>query len=107
MRLVTNYGNLNVELHCDLVPKTCENFMKLSQKNYYNGTKFHRSIRHFMASQAFYFQKFVLKYNIIELSFRYKVAIQRELAMEANLPGVLCLLVMSSNQTCHILEEGF
>jgi peptidyl-prolyl cis-trans isomerase-like protein 2 len=45
---MTNHGNLNLELHCDLVPKTCENFIKLCQKNYYDGTKFHRSIRHFM-----------------------------------------------------------
>lgn len=48
VRLVTNVGPINVELHSDYVPKTCENFLKLCQKNYYNGTKFHRSIRHFM-----------------------------------------------------------
>ena len=48
VRLVTNYGPLNLELHCDIVPKTCENFMKLCQTNYYNGTVFHRLIKHFM-----------------------------------------------------------
>ena len=48
VRLVTNVGNINLELHCDYVPKTTENFIRLCQKNYYNGTKFHRSIRHFM-----------------------------------------------------------
>ncbi len=48
VRLVTNVGPLNLELHCDYVPKTCENFMKLCQKGYYDGTKFHRSIKHFM-----------------------------------------------------------
>ncbi|KAL6256161.1 hypothetical protein P5V15_012278 [Pogonomyrmex californicus] len=48
VRLVTNFGALNLELHCDLVPKTCENFMKHCQNGYYNGTKFHRSIRNFM-----------------------------------------------------------
>ena len=48
VRLTTNVGPLNLELHCDYVPKTCENFMKLCQRGYYNGTKFHRSIRHFM-----------------------------------------------------------
>jgi len=48
VRLVTNYGPLNLELHCDLVPKACENFMKLCQKDYYNGTVFHRLIKHFM-----------------------------------------------------------
>ncbi|GLH06849.1 hypothetical protein R5R35_011633 [Gryllus longicercus] len=48
VRLVTNVGYLNIELHCDMVPKVCENFMKLAQKGYYNGTKFHRSIKNFM-----------------------------------------------------------
>uniref|UniRef100_A0A0A9X987 Peptidyl-prolyl cis-trans isomerase-like 2 n=1 Tax=Lygus hesperus TaxID=30085 RepID=A0A0A9X987_LYGHE len=48
LRLVTTVGPLNLELHCDMVPKTCENFMKLCQNGYYNGTVFHRSIRHFM-----------------------------------------------------------
>jgi len=47
-RLTTNYGSLNLELYCDTVPKTCENFLKLAAKGYYNGTIFHRSIRHFM-----------------------------------------------------------
>ncbi|XP_066997880.1 RING-type E3 ubiquitin-protein ligase PPIL2 [Anabrus simplex] len=48
VRLVTNVGFLNLELHCDMVPKVCENFLKLAQKGYYDGTKFHRSIRNFM-----------------------------------------------------------
>ncbi|XP_032667950.1 RING-type E3 ubiquitin-protein ligase PPIL2 isoform X2 [Odontomachus brunneus] len=48
VRLFTNFGALNLELFCDLVPKTCENFIKHSENGYYNGTKFHRSIRNFM-----------------------------------------------------------
>ncbi|CAG0918790.1 unnamed protein product [Notodromas monacha] len=48
VRLVTNYGQLNLEVFCDQVPKTSENFIKLCASGYYNGTKFHRSIRHFM-----------------------------------------------------------
>ncbi|KAK9878121.1 hypothetical protein WA026_021137 [Henosepilachna vigintioctopunctata] len=48
VRLVTNFGFLNLELHCDMVPKTCENFLKHCQNGYYDGTKFHRSIRNFM-----------------------------------------------------------
>lgn len=48
VRILTNFGSLNLELHCDLVPKTCENFIKHCQNGYYNGTKFHRSIRNFM-----------------------------------------------------------
>ena len=50
VRLVPNAGALNLELHSEYVPKTCENFIRLCQKGYYNGTKFHRSIRHFMVS---------------------------------------------------------
>ncbi|XP_031805006.1 RING-type E3 ubiquitin-protein ligase PPIL2 [Sarcophilus harrisii] len=48
VRLHTNKGDLNLELHCDLTPKTCENFIKLCKKNYYDGTIFHRSIRNFV-----------------------------------------------------------
>ena len=31
-------------------PKTCENFIKLCKKQYYDGTIFHRSIRNFVVS---------------------------------------------------------
>lgn len=48
LRLNTNFGPLNLELFCDLLPKTCENFMKHCINGYYTGTKFHRSIRNFM-----------------------------------------------------------
>uniref|UniRef100_A0A8C1NLU8 RING-type E3 ubiquitin-protein ligase PPIL2 n=1 Tax=Cyprinus carpio TaxID=7962 RepID=A0A8C1NLU8_CYPCA len=48
VRLHTNKGDLNVELHCDKVPKAGENFVKLCKKGYYDGTIFHRSIRNFM-----------------------------------------------------------
>lgn len=48
IQLQTTHGNLNLELFCDMVPKTCENFLGLCKKGYYDGTKFHRSIRHFM-----------------------------------------------------------
>uniref|UniRef100_A0A670K199 RING-type E3 ubiquitin-protein ligase PPIL2 n=1 Tax=Podarcis muralis TaxID=64176 RepID=A0A670K199_PODMU len=50
VRLHTNKGDLNLELHCDMTPKTCENFIKLCKKNYYDGTIFHRSIRNFVVS---------------------------------------------------------
>lgn len=50
VRIITNMGQLNVELHSDIVPKTCENFLVHCQKGYYNGTKFHRSIKNFMVS---------------------------------------------------------
>ncbi|KAJ2686556.1 cyclophilin peptidyl-prolyl cis-trans isomerase Cyp8 [Coemansia spiralis] len=48
VRLVTNMGDINLELHCDLAPRTCYNFIKLAQSGYYKGTKFHRSIKNFM-----------------------------------------------------------
>jgi len=48
MRLHTNLGNLNLELHCDLAPRTCENFFVLSEGGYYTNTIFHRSIKNFM-----------------------------------------------------------
>lgn len=48
VRLVTNFGPLNLELYCDMLPKTCENFLKLAQRGYYDGVRFHRSIRNFM-----------------------------------------------------------
>lgn len=48
IRMHTNLGDLNIELHCDIVPKTCENFLALAEGNYYDGTIFHRSIPSFM-----------------------------------------------------------
>jgi peptidyl-prolyl cis-trans isomerase-like protein 2 len=48
IRLHTNFGDLNIELHCDKAPRTCENFITLAEKGYYDGVKFHRSIKHFM-----------------------------------------------------------
>ncbi|KAJ2786014.1 cyclophilin peptidyl-prolyl cis-trans isomerase Cyp8 [Coemansia javaensis] len=47
-RLVTSLGDINVELHCDRAPRTCYNFIQLARRGYYNGTRFHRSIRNFM-----------------------------------------------------------
>ncbi|OQR77712.1 peptidyl-prolyl cis-trans isomerase 2-like [Tropilaelaps mercedesae] len=48
VQLSTTHGNLNLELYCDVVPKTCENFIKLSANGYYDGSPFHRSIRNFI-----------------------------------------------------------
>jgi cyclophilin family peptidyl-prolyl cis-trans isomerase len=44
----TNYGNMEAELYDDLTPKTAENFKKLAEKGFYNGTIFHRVIKDFM-----------------------------------------------------------
>lgn len=48
LQLLTSKGALNVELHCDIAPRTCENFLALAEMGYYTGTVFHRSIRNFM-----------------------------------------------------------
>ena len=45
---VTNLGNLDIELHCDIAPRTCMDFVGLVEKGWYDGTQFHRSIRNFM-----------------------------------------------------------
>jgi peptidyl-prolyl cis-trans isomerase-like protein 2 len=47
-RLHTNLGDINLELHCDVAPRTCENFLALCEMGYYDGVPFHRSIKNFM-----------------------------------------------------------
>lgn len=47
VRLQTTHGDLNIELHCDMTPRTCENFITLCERGYYNGVVFHRNIRYF------------------------------------------------------------
>lgn len=46
--LQTNYGTIEIELLKDLAPKTVENFVTLSQNNFYDGVRFHRVIEGFM-----------------------------------------------------------
>lgn len=48
VQLHTTHGDLNIELHCDITPRTCENFITLCERGYYNGIAFHRNIRNFM-----------------------------------------------------------
>lgn len=48
IRILTSLGTLNLELHSDYVPKTCENFLKHCINGYYKDTIFHRSIKNFM-----------------------------------------------------------
>ncbi|KAF1796461.1 hypothetical protein V8B55DRAFT_1346495 [Mucor lusitanicus] len=47
-RIITNYGNINVELFSDRVQRTCHNFVQLAKTGYYNGVLFHRNIKNFM-----------------------------------------------------------
>ena len=46
--LETNQGNIEIKLFPKIAPKTCENFLGLVQKGYYNGLIFHRVIKSFM-----------------------------------------------------------
>ena len=46
--LQTNQGNIEVKLFLDVAPKTCENFIGLVKKGYYDGIIFHRVIKDFM-----------------------------------------------------------
>ncbi|KAJ1984403.1 cyclophilin peptidyl-prolyl cis-trans isomerase Cyp8 [Dimargaris verticillata] len=48
VRLQTSLGDLNLELFCDLTPRTCFNFIMLVKSGYYTRVPFHRSIKHFM-----------------------------------------------------------
>src|SRR6059058_42992 len=46
--MVTNHGEIKLELFDDAAPKTVENFRKLAADGYYDGLTFHRVIRDFM-----------------------------------------------------------
>jgi len=46
--LETTQGNIEIKLKLDIAPKTCDNFIKLIDKGYYNGLVFHRVIKGFM-----------------------------------------------------------
>ena len=46
--LHTNYGDMKLEVFCDAVPVTSENFIALCASSYYDDTLFHRNIKGFM-----------------------------------------------------------
>ncbi len=46
--LNTNVGDIKIKLYDDKSPKTCENFIGLINKSYYDGVIFHRVIKEFM-----------------------------------------------------------
>ncbi|QDV08973.1 Putative peptidyl-prolyl cis-trans isomerase [Planctomycetes bacterium Poly30] len=48
VRLETSAGNMTLELLPSIAPKHVENFVKLSQDGFYDGTKFHRVVTGFM-----------------------------------------------------------
>lgn len=46
--ITTNKGIITLELFAERAPKTVENFKKLANEGFYNGTRFHRVIKGFM-----------------------------------------------------------
>ncbi|KAF2472118.1 cyclophilin-like protein [Lindgomyces ingoldianus] len=46
--LHTSRGDLKLEIFCDAVPRTAENFLALCASDFYNGSPFHRLIPDFM-----------------------------------------------------------
>lgn len=46
--VTTSKGVITLELFADKSPKTVENFTKLANEGFYNGTRFHRVIKDFM-----------------------------------------------------------
>ena len=44
----TNQGDVKIKLFPKIAPKTCENFVGLVKKGYYDGITFHRVIKDFM-----------------------------------------------------------
>ena len=44
----TTQGTFEIQLKPEIAPKACENFVKLAQRDYYNGIIFHRIIKDFM-----------------------------------------------------------
>lgn len=48
MQLHTSHGDLKIEVFCDSVPQTAENFLALCASGAYDGTPFHRLIPDFM-----------------------------------------------------------
>lgn len=44
----TNLGKIKLELFLSDAPKTVENFIKLAESSFYDGTRFHRVIKDFM-----------------------------------------------------------
>ncbi|KAG8527682.1 Peptidyl-prolyl cis-trans isomerase cyp10 [Bacidia gigantensis] len=48
VNLRTTIGDIKIEVFCEAVPKTAENFLALCASNAYDGSQLHRSIKGFM-----------------------------------------------------------
>lgn len=109
VRLQTSLGPLNFELFCDVVPKTCENFLRHCQSGYYDGTVFHRSIKNFMVflwvvgGEASEMQVVFILFCFFR---RFKAAIQLALEMVANPFGIRNSM-MKLSHNCRIRVVAF
>lgn len=52
VQLQTTMGTINLELHCDIAPETCYNFIELCSRGYYDHTKFHRLVPDFIVQEG-------------------------------------------------------
>lgn len=50
--LVTDAGNIKIELYCADVPVSSENFLALAAKGYYDNTLIHRNVKGFMVQMG-------------------------------------------------------
>jgi len=48
VEIITNKGNMKLELYADVAPKTVNNFTFLAREGFYDGVKFHRVIPNFV-----------------------------------------------------------
>lgn len=53
--ILSDDREINIELFPEIAPTTVENFLKLVNNNFYNGTIFHRVIRDFMIQTGGYY----------------------------------------------------
>ena len=48
VKMMTSMGDIEIELYWNEAPRTCNNFISLAHKGYYNNTIFHRIIQNFV-----------------------------------------------------------
>ena len=53
--ILSDDREINIELFPEIAPTTVENFLKLVNNNFYNGTIFHRVIKDFMIQTVGYY----------------------------------------------------
>eukprot|EP00747_Dinoflagellata_sp_TGD_P160233 gnl/TRDRNA2_/TRDRNA2_177958_c0_seq1.p1 gnl/TRDRNA2_/TRDRNA2_177958_c0~~gnl/TRDRNA2_/TRDRNA2_177958_c0_seq1.p1 ORF type:complete len:272 (+),score=-27.27 gnl/TRDRNA2_/TRDRNA2_177958_c0_seq1:623-1438(+) len=61
VKIITNIGDLNIELYADTVPQICENFLLISDSGYLENTVFSRSIKHSIIQGGDFHAKIISK----------------------------------------------